>query len=358
MRRMVVACLTAVTAAALLQAPERAAAQRSLVNYESLMDRGTILLDSIKEIEDWIQEWPGSCITPERLAELQADYGRWSDQYDSLLLHDDTLERKVVGRAAFTGKQQTGNDRLNELKADIRVGMSYLKQHVCKPNQTSYTGGGYLGGELVKNSGWLRSTEIRDATGVTTNQFTDRADPVGGGLIVGYKFAPWSNRIVVSPFASFDFINAPVNHSFANGSYLGTTANFMGTWGLKIGPQIGKGVWLYGIAGVSALNETMKISFIPTYSSQSAWVAGATAGVGAAWKPDVLQGLGRPVSLFAEYQHTWWQDATFNAPTASPLFNYTFARQDDMVKLGVTVDLSAPPSPTAATMYRKTSAAK
>jgi len=26
------------------------------------------------------------------------------------------------------------------------------------------------------------------------------------------------------------------------------------------------------------------------------------------------------------YQHTWWQDATFNKPAASPLFSYTFRR--------------------------------
>jgi hypothetical protein len=34
---------------------------------------------------------------------------------------------------------------------------------------------------------------------------------------------------------------------------------------------------------------------------------------------------GHPVSLFAEYQHAWWQDTNFNTPAASPFFNYTFA---------------------------------
>jgi hypothetical protein len=28
------------------------------------------------------------------------------------------------------------------------------------------------------------------------------------------------------------------------------------------------------------------------------------------------------VSVFAEYQHFWWADATFNTPAASPAFNY------------------------------------
>jgi len=207
--------------------------------------------------------------------------------------------------------------------------------------------GGYLGGELAKNWGRVRSTESLATTDLITNRFVDSGDPLGGGLIVGYKFAPWANNIIVSPFASFDFLNAPVNHTFPGGSYLGTTANFMGTGGIKIGPQLGGGVWLYGIAGVSAMNETLNINFIPVSSSQSAWVAGGTVGFGGAFQPSFLQGFGHPVSVFAEYQHTWWQSANFNTPAASPFFNYNFARQDDVVKVGFTVSFGAPPSPPA-----------
>jgi hypothetical protein len=213
----------------------------------------------------------------------------------------------------------------------------------CPPPQTAASTGLYLGGELVKNSGWVRSTERFATTDVVTNQFSDRADPIGGGFLIGYKFAPWANSIVVSPFASFDFVNAPVNHTFAGGSYLGTTANFMGTFGVKAGPQLGM-FWLYGIAGVSVLNETLNVNFIPVASSKSATVAGGTIGVGAAIQPSFLQGFGLPVSVFAEYQHTWWQDANFNTPAASLFFNYNFRRQDDVVKLGFTVSLGAPPS--------------
>ena len=206
----------------------------------------------------------------------------------------------------------------------------------------------YLGGELVKNSGSVRSTERLAVTGVQTNQFSDRANPVGGGFLIGTKFAPWANNIIVSPFASFDFLNAPVNHTFPGGSYLGTTANFMTTGGVKIGPQFDN-VWLYGIAGVSAMNEKLNINFIPVSSSQTAWVAGGTVGFGASFQPSFLQGFGRPVSVFAEYQHTWWQSANFNTPAASPLFNYNFARQDDVVKVGFTVSLGASPQAPAPT---------
>jgi len=111
------------------------------------------------------------------------------------------------------------------------------------------------------------------------------------------------------------------------------------------------GLWLYGIAGVSGLDEKLNINFIP-------WVAGGTVGVGGAWQPAFLQGFGLPVSLFVEYQHTWWQDANFNAPAASPFFNYTFRRDDDVVKFGFTVSLNPPPPAAAPTCPVKALSAK
>ena len=213
----------------------------------------------------------------------------------------------------------------------------------CPPPQTASSTGLYLGGELVKNWGWVQSTERSAATGVITDQFSGRGDPVGGGLIIGYKFTPWANNIVVSPFASFDFIHTPVN-TFPGVGFLGTTANFMGTLGFKAGPQLDMGLWLYGIAGISVLNETLNVNFAVA-SSQSVTVPGVTIGIGGAWQPAFLQGFGRPVSLFVEYQHIWWQDATFNTPAAVPGSNFTFRREDDVVKFGFTVSLSAPPPP-------------
>jgi hypothetical protein len=95
----------------------------------------------------------------------------------------------------------------------------------------------------------------------------------------------------------------------------------------------------------------MKINFIPAFSSADARVAGATVGAGFAWHPQSWQIAGHAVSLFGEYQHTWWQDANFNTPAASPFFNYTFARQDDVLKFGFTVSLSPTPPPAAAPIY-------
>jgi len=50
------------------------------------------------------------------------------------------------------------------------------------------------------------------------------------------------------------------------------------------------------------------------------------------------QVAGHPVSLFLQYQHTWYDTATFNTPMpASPFFNYAFKRDGDMLKFGVIV---------------------
>ena len=43
------------------------------------------------------------------------------------------------------------------------------------------------------------------------------------------------------------------------------------------------------------------------------------------------------MSVFLQYQHTWWGTANFNTPTSSPLFNYAFKREDDTIRLGVNV---------------------
>ena len=53
---------------------------------------------------------------------------------------------------------------------------------------------------------------------------------------------------------------------------------------------------------------------------------------------------GNPVSLFAQYRHTWWGDANFNAPASSPACNYAFRREDDTFKLGVNFYFGAGPA--------------
>ena len=208
--------------------------------------------------------------------------------------------------------------------------------------QTSWTGG-YIGGELAKNSGRVRSTETRDATGVITNQFVDSGDPIGVGIVGGYNFRPWNNSVVIGPFASFDYLNQTINHNFAGGQFLGTTTHWFINAGVKAGVDVAPGFLVYGLAGAAWLNHDLNVNFAAAARS-NVTTPGFTAGVGVEYAPASWRVLGMPVSVFAQYQHTWWNTAKFNTPASSPAFNYAFRRGDDTFKLGVNFYFNAPPA--------------
>ncbi len=202
--------------------------------------------------------------------------------------------------------------------------------------------GMYFGLNTVKNWGHTQTNERSAATGTLTNQFTDSGDPIGGGLSTGFNFAPWHNgnkgwgRLRLGPFAEFDYLNQTINHTFAGGSFIGTTTHWSATGGLKVGGIVLPGVFIYGITGVSWLNEDQNISWGGGSSSKTT-IPGFTFGPGVEYQPSILQGFGLPISVYAQYQHTWWGDAHNNTPAASPAFNYTNGREDDTIKFGVNV---------------------
>jgi hypothetical protein len=215
-------------------------------------------------------------------------------------------------------------------------GHSWVRVPCPPPTQTA---GLYLGGELIKTSGRVRTTERSAATGAVTNEFDDSGDPIGGGIVAGYNFSPWNNNIVVGPFASFDWLNLTINHNFAGGQFLGTTTNWIINAGVKAGVVTMPGVYLYGLAGAAWLNHDLNINFA-TAARQNTTTPGFTLGLGGEYKPTSWRLFGNPVSVFAQYQHTWWSTANFNMPASSPAFNYAFKRDDDTFKLGVNVYFS------------------
>lgn len=217
----------------------------------------------------------------------------------------------------------------------------YTRWHrIPCPSPGNFTG--LSGGvSLEKSVLFLTWVESLASTGVTTNENSKRGDPLGVGVNIGYGFKPWSgtNNIVVDPFFSFSYPNAKANYVFPGGSFIGARNNYEGTGGVKIGPTF-ESFWLYAIAGISFLNETLTVNFIPTSSSVNKTIAGATFGLGGAIEPGWLQLFGLPTSLSLEWQHTQWQTATFNTPASSPFFNYAYKRVDDRIVLGVNFYLS------------------
>jgi hypothetical protein len=211
-------------------------------------------------------------------------------------------------------------------------------QYVALPPTNSSTGF-YAGGQIINNWGRVRSTETSATTYAVTNQFSDSGDPIGVGIIAGYNFAPWNNSIVVGPFVSVDWLKQTINHTFPAGTFLGTTTHWIITAGGKGGYVVTPGLYLYGLAGASWLNQDLNVNFA-TAASRNTTTPGFTLGIGGEYQPNSWRLFGNPVSVFLQYQHTWWGTANFNTPTSSPFFNYAFKRDDDTVRLGVNVHLS------------------
>jgi hypothetical protein len=72
---------------------------------------------------------------------------------------------------------------------------------------------------------------------------------------------------------------------------------------------------------------------------------GVTVGAGAEFRSSSWQLAGLPISLFAQYQHTWWDTAHFDRPASSPAFNYGFRREGDTFKLGANFYFNPAPPP-------------
>jgi len=230
-------------------------------------------------------------------------------------------------------------------------GQNFVRIPCPPPTQTSMSGG-YLGGELAKNWGRVRSTESLATTDVVTNRFTDSGDPLGIGILGGYNFKPWNNNIVIGPFASFDYLNQTINHNFAGGQFLGTTTHWFVNAGVKAGVVTAPGFYLYGLAAAAFLNHDLNVNFA-TAAHSNTTTPGFTLGFGGEYQPSSWQLAGHPVSIFAQYQHTWWSNANFNTPASSPAFNYAFRREDDTIKLGVNFYFGAAPAPVSAPMFVK-----
>jgi hypothetical protein len=216
------------------------------------------------------------------------------------------------------------------------------------PGYGAHGFGGLNGGlSLRDTTALLTWAEALASTGQVTSQNSTHKDPLGEGIEIGYGFSPWAgvNNLVVDPFLSLDYQNWSVDYMFPGGSYIGAKSNYEGTAGVKIGPAY-EFVWVYAIAGVSFLNETLTVNFVPVSSSITKTVPGFTAGLGGAIQPNWLQFFGVPTALSLEAEHTWWQTVNFDTPASSPLFNYAYKREDDTIKLGVHFyfDAGSPPS--------------
>jgi len=152
-----------------------------------------------------------------------------------------------------------------------------------------------------------------------TNQFDLVKDPLGFGIDGGIYFSPWDNAIRLGPYASFALLHLPVYQTFPSGSFLGTTTNWMATLGMKAGAMVTPDWFVYGLTGLSLINEDVKIMLGGPQTSQNKTVPGFSLGLGAEYQPTNWHFLGHPLAVFGEYSHTWSQTVNVSAPAASPI---------------------------------------
>jgi hypothetical protein len=187
---------------------------------------------------------------------------------------------------------------------------------------------------MDKQLGYLRIREFDAFSGQPTNELIENGDPLGVGFVVGHNFAV-GNGIIIGPYASFDFLRMKINRTFAGGTFIGSTTHWFANVGAKVGMVTPPGVFLYALGGASLLNHDLNINFGGPITSENKTTPGGSLGFGAEFQPSIMQGFGVPISVFLQYQHTWWSDAKLDRPVASPLFNYKFARQDDALRVGL-----------------------
>lgn len=207
-------------------------------------------------------------------------------------------------------------------------------------------GGFFFSGSVIPNSGELTIIETLAATGDQTNQFHHRNGGTGGGFAFGYAPAipggPNGDGLILTPFMSFDFPNNTVEHRFSPVSFIGERVIFVGAAGLQFGRMITPNVQVYGLIGPAIVHKEFTIDFGgPVRSTDSQWLFGGTIGIGGNYQPPGWTFMGRPVTIFAQYQHVFVQDGEMNRPAVSPAFNYRFENDLDLFKFGVNVPLGA-----------------
>lgn len=276
------------------------------------------------------------------IRETQDINGTWGESFGSdakpRSLNDVREGLDLVG--VNPQLERVGNDLYLRPKPGDRdeTNKNLRYRRVPCPDLVDNRYGIYLGLELIKTLSKEQKTETVAATGAFSSQFTDSNDPLGVGFVVGKDFALWNNNWTIGPYASFDWLKMSVNHTFANGAYFGSTTHWVINAGARVGYRLTPGWMIFGLGGAAWLNEDLNFSFPLGVSQKNTTTPGAFAGVGTEYHPPGWQVAGNPISLSAQYQHVWYNDANFNMPTpASPAFNYAFKRDDDTVKFGVIV---------------------
>jgi opacity protein-like surface antigen len=213
----------------------------------------------------------------------------------------------------------------------------------------------FVGAEGVANYNSLIILEKDANNGAPTNGFGESSRAGGGGVIVGFNTDVLSRAFLLpnyplpqrpgataAPFTtvervvfSFDFFDQKTNHVFpANPqTFIGATSKYMVTGEMQFGVNVAPGVQIYGIGGVTILNQDLNINLGGLGTSENKTLVGPTYGAGLGF-----QIPGSAVTSFVQWEQTPFATKTLTRPPASPNFTYDFTNTSNRIKAGILVN--------------------
>lgn len=260
-------------------------------------------------------------------------------------------DRELAGSAAYDG----GDIRLSYYAVVYgrRVTGQFYKSRcpATGPSPSRY----FVGAEGVANYNSLGILEKDADTGAPKNGFGESSRAGGGGVIVGFNTDILSRAFLlpnyplpqrpggtVAPFTtvervvfSADFFDQKTNHVFpANPqTFIGATSRYMVSGEMQFGINVAPGVQIYGIGGVTILNQDLNINLGGLGTSENKTLVGPTYGAGLGY-----QIPGSAVTSFVQWEQTPFATKTLTRPAASPGFTYNFTNTSNRIKAGILVN--------------------
>jgi hypothetical protein len=227
-------------------------------------------------------------------------------------------------------------------------GSSRLRRVPCpettRPAFQSWSGP-FVGLQVTGSTSRVITNEFLTGTDIRSTSLVDHGTGFGGGVNFGWNWQPINATSLIGVVIDVNGVHEPVQHDFFGGAYIGSVVNFSASAQVRGGVLVTPNVLLFGQGGISVSNQQLKIDFGGPETNESKTIPGLTLGFGGEWKlhpfdfaaPTISRSLVTP-SLFATYEHTWWDTAKLTMPAASPGFDYSWQRQSDTLKFGARIN--------------------
>ncbi|HEY1798981.1 MAG TPA: hypothetical protein VGG57_22905 [Stellaceae bacterium] len=188
--------------------------------------------------------------------------------------------------------------------------------------------GPFVGAELPGSIDSVDTTETTAATGAIFHKFTSSGGGIGGGANLGYNWQ--AGQLAFGALASFDRL------SNGAGKVLHTSDDYAGLLEARLGYLSNPMLLWYGETGLALAQENVTANLGgPATASQSRTATGYALGGGVEWGlPMQTLPVAAATSLFADYQHIWWDSGSMTTPAAAPNLDFRWQRESNIVRLG------------------------